>query len=432
MNLVQFGETPPGDRYESVLEPPSGPLPSIQRIKDAILTLQTDPRSVTLDTLNNIMMLRYLPEQFALLSAPIIPSCISILEQSGKHGEIIDSDAGVLALQILCFAVGVAVLVRNKYLGDFLKTLNVARARAFVSDCMEQIIKRGTQDMNHGLAAPHGLFGWDTDNAPPMACLTELGGFDKYHARFLLEHLWIHRNSTMKLFRDVFLPGWSLVVHLIWKHAEFLDEPGAETMFEQLRELVIRFSLVCTSSEDFVLHRHYLELNSVVDYPTKAGPMDRDDLVVVVACCVVKLNPPYEWLGVHNPIALDFATDLVEAIFYDIRHTQDSIELSLPLLKAGFTRLWMDLSKAPQEDVKWIDVVPFTYQLLRLTGVNFAFANDYNFRRRVTAYPVLSVILEADLIDILGRLCLMPVLLSIIPPGVETGWYEVTKCNHSI
>ncbi|KAG8774612.1 hypothetical protein FRC12_001889 [Ceratobasidium sp. 428] len=192
-------------------------------------------------------------------------------------------------------------------------------------------------------------------------------------------------------------------------------------MFEQLRELVVRFSLVCTSSEDFVLHRHYLELNSVVDYPTKAGPMDRDDLVVVVACCVVKLNPPYEWLGVHNPIALDFATDLVEAIFYDIRHTQDSIELSLPLLKAGFTRLWMDLSKAPQEDVKWVDVVPFTYQLLRLTGINLAFANDSIFRRRVTAYPVLSVILEADLIDILGRLCLMPVLLSTIPPGVELG-----------
>jgi hypothetical protein len=43
------------------------------------------------------------------------------------------------------------------------------------------------------------------------------------------------------------------------------------------------------------------------------------------------------------------------------------------------------------------------------------------FRRRVITFPIISVLLESDLIDLLGRLCLMPMLLSEIPPGVETG-----------
>ncbi|KAG9122170.1 hypothetical protein FRC07_001566 [Ceratobasidium sp. 392] len=191
-------------------------------------------------------------------------------------------------------------------------------------------------------------------------------------------------------------------------------------MFDQ--QLVIRFSFVCTSFEDFVLYRHYLELHSQVDHPTKIGPMDRDDLVVVVSCCVIKLNPPYEWLGAHDPIPLDFATDLMEALFYDILKTDGASELSLPVLKAGFSRLWMDLSKVPEDQgVKWIDIVPYTYQLLRQTQLSLKLANNRTFRRRVTTYPILSVILEFDLIDALGRLCLMPVLLHEIPPGVATG-----------
>ncbi|KAG9088119.1 hypothetical protein FRC06_002229, partial [Ceratobasidium sp. 370] len=224
----------------------------------------------------------------------------------------------------------------------------------------------------------------------------------------------------MKPFQEVFLPGLTFVIHAIWKHAAFLDEPGALTMMDQLRELVIRYSMVCTSFEDLILHRHYLELHGTVEHPTKVGPVDRDDLVTVVAGCVLKLNPPEDCPGTAPKlISLDFATDLLDALFYDIHETK-AFELCLPLLKAGFIRLWLDLSKVPADNtIRWIDIVPLAFQLLQMSQVNLLLSRDPTFRRRVTTYPVLSVILESDLVNLLGRLFLMPMLLDTIPPGVE-------------
>jgi hypothetical protein len=89
---------------------------------------------------------------------------------------------------------------------------------------MGDVIKAGNQELVHGLAAPHGLFGWYKD----ALCLKELGGFSSHHARFLLRLFWAERKHNMKTFQEVFLPGWSLILHLIWKHLEFLDDPNAE------------------------------------------------------------------------------------------------------------------------------------------------------------------------------------------------------------
>ncbi|KAG9082025.1 hypothetical protein FS749_007172 [Ceratobasidium sp. UAMH 11750] len=435
-HLTNFGEAPSVDRYKSSLERPTRPLPSIQQIKTTISSLHNAPRSVTLDTLEDIMMLRYLPEHFDVPTGPMIPSCIAILEQSAKHGKVLDNRAGVLALQLLCFSISLAILIRNNCHDRFIESLRREREAGYlppfrcdlslhlvahVSIMMEDIIKRGKQELSHGLAAPHGLFGW-TKNNGLVVCFEELGGFSKHHARFLLRHLWAQRDSIMKPFQEVFLPGFTFIIHAVWKHAAFLDEPGALTMMDQLRELVIRYSSVSTSFEDLILHRHYLELHGTVDDPPKAGPVNRDDLVTVVANCVLKLNPP-EGCPSAAPklIPLDFAADLIDALSYDIHKTK-AFELCLPLLKAGFIRFWVDMSKVPEDNtIRWIDIVPFTYRLLQMSQINLMLSRDPMFRRRVTTYPVLSVILEGDLVNLLGRLCLMPMLLDTIPPGVENG-----------
>ncbi|KAG8690362.1 hypothetical protein FRC09_012017, partial [Ceratobasidium sp. 395] len=297
---------------------------------------------------------------------------------------------------------------------------------------MENIIKRGNQELSYGLAAAHSLLGWIKDSNDSSICLSELGGFDEHHALFLSKVLWAQRDSTMLTFCDVFLPGWSLVMHAMWKHAVFLGGPRVMRMLNRLRELVIRYSFVCVSFEDFVVYRHYLELHSMVDHPTKLGPMNRSDLTMEVSCCVLKLAPPEDWTGAPRPIPLDFATDLMEAVFYDIQQSKHSPELCLPMVKAGFTRLWVDLSKSPEDkSIKWIHIIPFTYQLLNMTRVNLLFANEPTFKRIVPTFPILSVVLEANLVDVLGRLCLMPMLLSTInPPGVETGETVVAENNH--
>ncbi|KAG8774615.1 hypothetical protein FRC12_001892 [Ceratobasidium sp. 428] len=240
MDTVNFGQALPNDRYKSSLEAPSRPLPSLDHIKDAISALRNNPRSVTLDTLEDVMTLRYLPEHLGVLTGPIIPSCIAILEQAGKYGKILDHKAGVLALQVLCFSFAAAFLVRNNYLDDFLESLDNERAQgylppfrcdlsihivAFLSQIMENIIKRGNQELSYGLAAAHDLLGWIKDSNDSSICLSELGGFDEHHALFLSEVLWAQRDSTMLMFRDVFLPGWSLVMHALWKHAVFLGGP---------------------------------------------------------------------------------------------------------------------------------------------------------------------------------------------------------------
>ncbi|QRV81440.1 hypothetical protein RhiJN_09455 [Ceratobasidium sp. AG-Ba] len=204
----------------------------------------------------------------------------------------------------------------------------------------------------------------------------------------------------MKTFRDVFLPGWSLVMHLLWKHIVFLGGPESSPMMNQLRELIIRYSLVFISPEDFVIYRHYLEVHSWADHPTKIGLVDREDLEQEVSCCVAKLTPPNE---------------------SDIQ-AMKAPELSLPLLKAGFTRLWLDLSKVPEGSrLKWIDIVPFTYQLLGVTPFSLYIANTPKFQRLVISFPIFPVLIESDLLDVLGRLCLMPLLLKQIPPVVEKG-----------
>ncbi|KAG8697446.1 hypothetical protein FRC08_006519 [Ceratobasidium sp. 394] len=280
-HLVNFGEAPSVDRYKSSLECPTRPLPSIQQIKAAISSLHNAPRSVTLDTLEDIMMLRYLPEHFDVPTGPMIPSCVAILEQSAKHGKN------------NCHNRFIESLRREReagYLPPFRCDLSLHLV-AHVSIMMEDIIKHGKQELSHGLAAPHGLFGW-TKNNRLVVCFKELGGLSKHHARFLLRHLWAQRDSIMKPFQEVFLPGFTFIIHALWKHTAFLDEPGALTMMDQLRKLIIWYSSISTLFEDLILHRHYLELHSTVDDPPKAGPVNRDDLVTVVASCVLKLNPP--------------------------------------------------------------------------------------------------------------------------------------------
>jgi hypothetical protein len=157
---------------------------------------------------------------------------------------MLENKAGVLALQILCFSVASAFVVQNGRLDAFLGSLRKERETgylppdrcdlsihlaAWIGTTMEDVIKAGNQDLAHGLAAPHGLFGWykDTETGHPV-CLKELGGFNSGHARFLLHHFWAERKHTMKTFQEVFLPGWSLVLHILWKHLAFLDDPNAE------------------------------------------------------------------------------------------------------------------------------------------------------------------------------------------------------------
>ncbi|KAG9088118.1 hypothetical protein FRC06_002228 [Ceratobasidium sp. 370] len=379
--LVNFGEPPSVDRYRSTMEPPRRPIPSLHQIKTAISTLQTDPKSVSIFMLEDIMMLVYIPKHFGILTGSIVPSCIAILEESAKHSKILDNEIAVLALQVLCLSIAAAMLVRNKWLDKFLASLAMERERGFFPDgrcdvsmhlvawlstSMGDIVKRGSQDLNHGLAAAHELFGFGESKKTKglLMCFEEIGEFNKHHTRFLLHHFWTERKYVMKAFQEVFMPGWSFILHIMWKHAEFLDEDGADLFFMQLRELVIRYSLVCTSFEDVVMHHHFRELRYAVQNPPS---IDREDLAKVVSCFVLKLVPPYGCPGSVKQIPLDFALDLTEALFYDV-HRAEEYGLSLPLLKAGFTRLWVEVSKVPGDDTaKWIDVVPFLYMLLSIT-----------------------------------------------------------------
>ncbi|KAG8681960.1 hypothetical protein FRC08_015278 [Ceratobasidium sp. 394] len=243
--LINFGEAPSVDRYQSTMEPPRRPIPSLHQIRSAISTLQSDPKSVSMFMLQDIMMLVYIPKHFGVLTGSIVPSCIAILEESARHGEILGNEVAILALQVLCLSVAAAVLIRNRWLDNFLASLDKERERghfpegrcdvsmhlvAWLSTSMADIVKRGSQELNHGLAAPHGLFGFDESKKTKslLMCLEEIGEFNKHHTRFLLHHFWTGRKHIMKPFQEVFMPGWSLILHIMWKHAEFLDEDGAE------------------------------------------------------------------------------------------------------------------------------------------------------------------------------------------------------------
>ncbi|KAG8742298.1 hypothetical protein FRC10_001722 [Ceratobasidium sp. 414] len=225
------------------MEPPRRPIPSLHQIRSAISTLQNDPKSVSIFMLEDIMMLVYVPKHFGILTGSIVPSCIAILEESVKRAKIFDNEIAVLAFQVLCLSVAAAMLIRNKWLDKFLASLVKERERGFfpgsdvsmhlvawLSTSMGDIVKRGSQDLNHGLAAPHELFGFDESKKTKglLMCLEEIGEFNKHHTRFLLHHLWTQRKYTTKTFQEVFMPGWSFVLHLMWKHSEFLDEDGAE------------------------------------------------------------------------------------------------------------------------------------------------------------------------------------------------------------
>ncbi|KAG8788750.1 hypothetical protein FRC12_014240 [Ceratobasidium sp. 428] len=431
---LTFGEAPAIDRYKSCFESPSRPLPSIQQIKSAISTLNNDPRSATLDVLEDIMMLRYRPECFDILTGPVIPSCIAVLERFENHGRILNHKIAVVALQLLSFSIALGVLLRNNYHDKFIESLRSERESGYLpslrcdismhvithmSIMMEDYAKRGTQEKSRGLGATHGLLGWTLDGQ--YTCLEELGGFTKHDTRFLLHYLWIQRDGVMELFRDVYLPGFTLVIHVMWKHMACLLEQGTKIMQNQLRELVIRYSFVSTSLEDPVLYRHFLDLRDYVHERTIAGPVNRSDQIMVVSSCAFKLNPPKGWVGAVEQIPLDFATDLMDILARDITETQE-FDLFLPLLEAGFTRLWFDLSKVPEDEtVKWIGVIPLAYQLFQITQMVILFSRDPAFRNRIATSSILSMLLRSDLIDLFGRLCLMPMLLEDIPPGVKNG-----------
>ncbi|KAG8713272.1 hypothetical protein FRC09_018912 [Ceratobasidium sp. 395] len=431
---ITFGEAPAIDRFKSYLEPPSRPLPSAQQIRAAISALNNDPRSATLEVLEDIMMIRYRPEFFDILTGPIIPSCLEILESFANRGRILDHKIAVVTLQILSFSVTLAILLRNNYHDRFIESLRSERESGYLppfrcdislhavlhmSIMMEDYAKRGTQDKSRGLGATHGLLGWTLDGQ--YTCLEELGGFTKHHTRFLLRYLWIQRDSVMELFRDILLPGFTFVIHVMWKHMACLRERDTKIMQNQLRELVIRYSFVCTHLENPVLYRHFLDLRDYVHERTVAGPVNRSDQMMVVACCVFKLNPPADYAGAASPIPLDFAGDLMDILFQDINETQ-VFDLFLPLLEAGFIRLWLDLSKVPEDrTVKWIDVIPLAYRLFQITQIAILFSRDPVYQSRIATSSILAVLLRSDLIDLFGRLCLMPMLLEDIPPGVEYG-----------
>ncbi|QRV81441.1 glycosyltransferase family protein [Ceratobasidium sp. AG-Ba] len=366
------------------MEPPRRTLPSLYQIKTAIKDFQRSPGSASIFGLQDIMALVYLPEHFDILKGSIIQACLVVLQQSANRGNIVDDELSVLALQILCFSISTAVLVRSNWLKGFLRSLESQRDRGMLPDeqidvsmqlvswlsiNMGDIMSRGTQDLNHGLAAPHTLFGFEDGEPRPdtPVCLPEIGGFDRYHAQFLIKHLWRDRKYLMKTFQDVFLPGMSVLIHILWKHLEFMDETPEPVLAMQLCEIVIRYSLVCVSYEDAVMQRHYRELRNYAKDPKRSRVIDRDDLAMVVSCFVLKLAPPPLFPGAPTQIPLHYALELMEVMVNDVNEAKE-YALCQPLQIAGFTRVWFDLEKIPRDaNIKWTDIIPFTFIMLKIT-----------------------------------------------------------------
>jgi hypothetical protein len=116
--------------------------------------------------------------------------------------------------------------------------------------------------------------------------------------------------------------------------------------------------------------------NAVSRNQYKYAAAGREDLTMMVVCLVQKLSPPATSPNAVKQIPLDFSTDLLDHVLCEIQ-LQGSSDMYLPLFKAGFSRLWIDLSQVPRNrEIGWLNVVPFLFRLIRVIEYVLQFSSN--------------------------------------------------------
>ncbi|KAF8597279.1 hypothetical protein BDV93DRAFT_527513 [Ceratobasidium sp. AG-I] len=423
---------PPLEEYLKACTEFPKPPASVEQAKAALLALSGRPNSsnlrdfdgISCSTLEDIMSFMYYPAEVGSLYAPISLQCFSLLKIYTKHNKLFERAFGYLLLQVLTAATMVNMMIHNDRFDSVMNRLDMAgRMTNTRSPTLLMTFVHGIAKVKlNGADGLGGLLDWRVNPLSSVKqdlCQIGIGGVSLVDARFLLKHLHSERSMFLIALASKITRGWIYLLHIIWGHLIRLPqkEKSTTSMLSQLRDLIFRCS-ISTDTPEQILMVHFSDMTNRISIPQPSYPVGVDDVQMIIDIVVQRISPTSNTL-LLSPLPLDFVTDLLDYTFMCLSKQKMHESYSV-IFKAAFSRLWYDLTKLPARDVRWLNVAPFAFRLLGIVVDLIELISLPKMPQNKPVSMALSVLAEIDLVNLLGRLILLPTLLKVLPRNLGT------------
>ncbi|KAF8596161.1 hypothetical protein BDV93DRAFT_77450 [Ceratobasidium sp. AG-I] len=371
-------------------------------LKSAVEELQKYTDHLPISLLERLLLFSQTSRNIEHLIVPeIIPGIMRILEIYCEQNKIFSYYYGFLCVQLLTRAFEVGVMNGFSTLSRFADS---------------PFAKPGQRDLARPMAdfaarSLHGTLVLFKENrmssmlrrssgAGESACLLDLGGFYDGDAEVVLDHLWDDRKAFMVLCNRVEMPGWAILLAVIWEQIRYFEKPDLQC--KKIKNLLSRYILVSSRFECAMAYRIIYEIEQALptgDRGFEFPPVDTDDARNVLAAFMRYLDTT------QDPREMD---EMMTLPFYTVYHNA-SVSLPddvVPLLEAVLNRTWRIMEEeklTPKERM----LSAFEYAGSALGSFWFVFRTVARPGRYsdVGMLSCIILLVHADFIELMGRLC---------------------------
>ncbi|KAF8596162.1 hypothetical protein BDV93DRAFT_611032 [Ceratobasidium sp. AG-I] len=337
-----------------------------------------------------------------LLVPDIIPGIMEILETYCEQNKIFSYYYGFLCVQLLTRAFEVGVMdgfnSRNRFSDSrFAKT-----GQGDLAHSMANFVARTLQ----GSLVLFNGNGMSTIlrrslNPRGNACLLHLGGFHDSDAEFLLDRLWEDRKAFMVLCNRVEIPGWSILLAVIWEQIRYFERPDLQC--KMIKSLLLRYILVSSRQECALAYHIIREIDRALpsrdDRVFKFPPVDVDDARNILAAFMKYLHTTQDSREMFEMMTLPFSAVYHTASVY----LQDEVA---PLLEAVLNRTWriMEEEQLTAQE-RMLSAFEYAGSALATFGFVFKGVARPGLYDDISMLSCIRLLAHTDFIELMGRLC---------------------------
>ncbi|KAF8594790.1 hypothetical protein BDV93DRAFT_529094, partial [Ceratobasidium sp. AG-I] len=338
------------------------------------------------------------------LDGGIVPGCMRLLEEYCETNNIFDHAYGVLCFRTLCLVLQVGMLETiNPGILDYVDNLSLPHLEKLdgIGTFMHDISTANTKPPHFGRKFLQD-FTW---YFPPTergrsACLPVVGGFAAGDTDFLLSKIYKNTIPCQVVTSTIGIPGFATFLFLTWQQLIFLDA-GPEAC-SALINLTFRYFPIAVPGEHKVLRLIHIWLDQRIacfGVPSRFLPDGQYDMRTATESFTRKLHKPS---GDGEPLGLEDALMLTN--FLSEGPPPDDHGLIISLLRAIFTRCWVELDGLGARTEIWVGIIRLCGRGLLMISSKFK-CDGYVCDLRGTLFP------DLDIINLLGRVMLLALKL---------------------
>ncbi|KAF8596159.1 hypothetical protein BDV93DRAFT_528214 [Ceratobasidium sp. AG-I] len=371
-------------------------------LKSAVKELQQYIDYLPISVLERLLLFSQTSRDIKHLLVPkIIPGIIEILEIYCEQNKIFSYYYGFLCVQLLTRALEIGIINDTNSLGRFINSRHVKPGQKDLARPMADfaakslhgmlVLFKGNQMSTLLRRSP------DPEN---NACLLELGGFFDSDAEFLLDRLWEDRKAFMVLCNRIEMPGWAVLLAMIWEQIRYFEKPDLQC--KKIKNLLSRGILVSSRYECGMAYRVMLEIDKALPYGDRKfqfPPVDTDDARNVLTAFLKYTTATQDPRAVVEVMTLPFSM-----VYHNVSEGLPN-EL-IPMLEAVLNRTWRIMEEeqlAPQE--RMLSAFEYAGGALGSLWLMFKTVPHPDRYDDIRILSCIKLLAHTNFIELMGRLC---------------------------